>query len=725
MYGQVDGNGDHRMGQQAAGRAEDNRGGMSLPCANCHKSDHRLQTCKGPLTVEGCLRGCPWCNSTAHSWDMCQKRVRNVVNDFTFEVLYRVGRAPLEMKEDWRVKHKDVLDSQLMRGDNRLPWTKQMASRNRMMPHRYMADHTMEKYVFDEHVIGTDIHQGSSHSVEYPGEPVALAFHVPPPEPDENMGMTGLQGVRSERDSDTTLKMVGKLVDALTEKKGYAPEALPPIPEHRATTSDDDAAHGGGVPSLGLRGRSRLQTSRYGLKKPGTELRKAVLSRQHGGPPVTVPDPRLAWSSDEGAQRQRAARLARLKVVSRVVGVKPAVSVNRKRSADAAKFPHNRRDGEAPVEDEDSESSEDIGGVHMAMHSHPSKRSRVVREERGSSGSATLGHESAGNVPSTGLGHASSTPQDGHGRAYENAEGRDPYDTGCDSAGGRDPYDTGCDSAGGRDPYDTGCDSAGGRDPYDTGCDSAGGRDPYDTGCDTPIGSVEGDHLWDDGYRSSCHDDGDEYEEHGYDAQGNIIGGSIESRITRVGDGQKRLDPRCFNCNGYGHHIKKCTEACGRCCSAKHKADACTDACKCAFRPGHILDHCRVPCSGILCRNKQTHLAKDCDWCCICGSPDHAVGDCPHENCLCGEIEPHFGSECIRRRTSICDRPGCKAPFACNLHCRKCGGNHQGTCRVVKVGPTTFKCWNRDCQGTFERYKDCRSCQLRYTKCGVIKKKRS
>jgi hypothetical protein len=711
MYGQVDGDGDHGMGQQAAGRARDNRDGMSLLCANCHKSDHRLQTCKGPLTQEGCLRGCPWCNSTSHSWDMCRVRFRNVVNDFTFEVLQRVGRAPLEMKEDWRVKHKDMLDCQLRRGDNHLPWTKQMASRNRMMPHLYMADPTMEKYVFDEHVMVTEIHQGSSHSVEHPGDPVALAFQVPPSEPDENMGMAGLQGIRSEIDSDTTLKMVDKLVDALTEKRGYVPKALPPIPEHRVTTSDGAAAHGGGVPSFGLHGRSRLQTSRYGPKEPDTQLRKTVLSRQHGGPPVTVPDPKLAWTSDESAQRQRAARLARLKVVSRVVGVAPAVSVNRKRSADAAEFQHNRRDGDVPVKDEDSESLEDIG-VHMAIHSHRPKRSRGVGEGCDSSSSATLGHGSTGNVSGTGRGQASPTPQDGHGGAYE-------------SAGGRDLYGTNYGRAGGRDPYGTNYGGAGGQDLYGTKYDSAGGRGMCDNGYATTMEGVEKYHLLDKGHQSSCPDDGDGHGEHGYDDQGNTIGGSIESRITRLGDGQKNLDARCFNCNGYGHYIKKCTEPCGRCRSAKHKADACTDACKCAFRPGHILDQCRVFCSGILCRNKQTHLAKDCNRCCICGSQDHVVRDCPHENCLCGEIEPHFGSECIRRRTSVCDRPGCKAPFACNLHCRKCGGNHQGTCRVVKVGPTTFKCWNRDCQGTFERYKDCRSCQLRYTKCGVIKKKHS
>jgi hypothetical protein len=596
-----------------------------------------------------------------------------------------------------------MLKGQLMRRDNRLPWTKQMASRNRMMPHRYMADNTMEKYVFDEHVIATEIYQGSSHSVEHPGEPVALAFHVPPPEPDENMGMAGLQGIGSEIDSEseriTTLKMVGKLVDALTEKKGYVPKALLPIPEHRVTTSGDDDAHSGGVPSFGLRDRSGLQASTYGLKKPGTQLHKAVLSRQHDDPPVTVPNPILAWTSDEAAQRQRAARLARLKVVSRVVGVKPAVSVSTKRSADAAKFQHSRRDGEAPVKDEDSESSENIGGVRVGINSHRSKRNRGVREWHGSSSPVTLGHGSTGNVSSTGRGQAGSTPQDGHGGAYR--------------------------SAGGRDSYSSSYDIAGSRDPYGTNYGSAGGRDTCDNGYDTTMEGGKGDHLPDEGYRSSCPEDDDEHGEQGHDDQGNVIGGSIESRITRTGDGQKRLDPRCFNCNGHGHYIKICTEACGRCHSTKHKANACTDACKCAFRPGHILDQCRVLCSGILCRNKEAHLAKDCDWCCICGSQDHVVGVCPHENCLCGEIKPHFGSECIRRRTSVCHRPGCKAPFACNLHCRKCGGNHQGTCQAVKVGTTIFKCWNRDCQGTFERYKDCRSCQLRYTKCGVIKKKRS
>ncbi len=91
---------------------------MLLPCGNCQKLDHRLETCKGPLTREGCLRGCPWCNSTTHSWDKCQKRIRNALQDYHFEVVQRVGRALLEMKLDWREKNKVMISQQLLTGNN-------------------------------------------------------------------------------------------------------------------------------------------------------------------------------------------------------------------------------------------------------------------------------------------------------------------------------------------------------------------------------------------------------------------------------------------------------------------------------------------------------------------------------------------------------------------------------------------------------------------------------
>ena len=81
------------------------RPGVGRHCAGCAQDDHALQTCKGPLTREGCLRGCPWCNSVEHSWDECKKKPVSVDLDYYFEVVLRRGRPPIEMKEDWRTKH--------------------------------------------------------------------------------------------------------------------------------------------------------------------------------------------------------------------------------------------------------------------------------------------------------------------------------------------------------------------------------------------------------------------------------------------------------------------------------------------------------------------------------------------------------------------------------------------------------------------------------------------
>ena len=163
------------------------RPGVGRHCAGCAQDDHALQTCKGPLTREGCLRGCPWCNSVEHSWDECKKKPVSVDLDYYFEVVLRRGRPPIEMKEDWRTKHLARVKAEgggvSGGGRGRWPWTKAFANHNRARPHVYLGDPQGEEYLADPHVFNFMVEQGSHYSVKNPGPPVAAGHQKPPPRP--------------------------------------------------------------------------------------------------------------------------------------------------------------------------------------------------------------------------------------------------------------------------------------------------------------------------------------------------------------------------------------------------------------------------------------------------------------------------------------------------------------------------------------------------------------
>ncbi|TID00140.1 hypothetical protein CH35J_005796 [Colletotrichum higginsianum] len=74
--------------------------GKPSGCGNCGKPDHELAACVGPVTRDrGDIRGCPFCNTKAHTYDWCcddhEKRTGEVMtNDdhFKYLVHMRTGK---------------------------------------------------------------------------------------------------------------------------------------------------------------------------------------------------------------------------------------------------------------------------------------------------------------------------------------------------------------------------------------------------------------------------------------------------------------------------------------------------------------------------------------------------------------------------------------------------------------------------------------------------------
>lgn len=191
------------------------------------------------------------------------------------------------------------------------------------------------------------------------------------------------------------------------------------------------------------------------------------------------------------------------------------------------------------------------------------------------------------------------------------------------------------------------------------------------------------------------------YEEQCQDEEENIE--PIDLSVTTI----------CYNCRVEGHNPYVCPQPCGKCLESGHRADQCLVACKCDEYPGHRMEFCKIMCPRTLCRDDTEHRAVGCKYCCVCESTSHYATSCLHTTCVCLDRTQQFGIDC-RYRESPCKVDGCKKPYCCALHCGECGGAHGGKCFAKYLGDTErYKCWVRNCHGTFEWGKPCPECTSR------------
>ncbi|MBE3044669.1 hypothetical protein IMZ48_19330 [Candidatus Bathyarchaeota archaeon] len=115
-------------------------------CENCGSEEHNLERCSGPTDVNGYLRGCPFCNTTAHDVDGCElldwpasDYLVHLIN--TNLLLARSSRAPfrsarmpwtraLRIAQAWGYAHPGPL-----------PWSHEMALRMKSEVEADLAGH--------------------------------------------------------------------------------------------------------------------------------------------------------------------------------------------------------------------------------------------------------------------------------------------------------------------------------------------------------------------------------------------------------------------------------------------------------------------------------------------------------------------------------------------------------------------------------------------------------
>lgn len=98
-------------------------------CCVCHSTEHKLADHPNPNTPEGFLRGCPVCNTTAHSLAQCRRVKPQQRQRYRYHYLRkcREGRCPLEYHHDFR----EVPNAQGQLTLEHLPLTPEFALANR------------------------------------------------------------------------------------------------------------------------------------------------------------------------------------------------------------------------------------------------------------------------------------------------------------------------------------------------------------------------------------------------------------------------------------------------------------------------------------------------------------------------------------------------------------------------------------------------------------------